>query len=128
MHQPQPPIRLLLVDDESNVRRGLRMQLELEPDIEVVGEAGDPATALTLISSLHPDLVLMDVQMPGGDGIDATASMRRMEDPPHVVILTLFDDAKTRARAAAAGAGGFVGKHEPAERLLSTIRSLAAAG
>jgi DNA-binding NarL/FixJ family response regulator len=94
-------IRLLLVDDQPGTRRGLRMRLELEPDVSVVGEAADGAAALRLAAELNPDVVVMDVAMPIMDGITATKALRRshLADSCSVVILSLYDDAITQARA-----------------------------
>ena len=92
-------IRLLVVDDRPAVRRGLRIWLALEPNMEVVGEASDGAEAISLAPTLHPDVVLMDVEMPGMDGISATATLRHVVPHSAVVILTLYDDAATRTRA-----------------------------
>ena len=117
-------IRLLLVDDEAAVRRGLCMQLALEAEFVVVGEASDGESALALVQELKPDVVVMDIRMKGMDGIVATEQLRRKAPETPVLILSLQDDAATRARATAAGAQAFVGKHESCERLISTIRSL----
>jgi DNA-binding NarL/FixJ family response regulator len=116
-------IRVLLVDDETNVRKGLRMQLALEPDIAVVGEAQDGCAALDLIAALNPDVVLMDVRMGGMDGLEATRCLRDVG--PAVVILSLHDDTATRALAFAAGARAFVGKHESSDVLYKAIRTAA---
>ena len=118
-------IRLFLVDDEKQVREGLRMRLEMEPDFRVVGEAADPITALAAVPAAHPDVVLMDIQMPGGDGISTTARLRAAAASCGIVIVSMQDDAATRARAAAAGADGFVGKHEIDTALTDAIRSAA---
>ena len=118
-------ITLLIVDDQPGTRRGLRMRLELEPDVAILGEAGDGATAVELTKQLHPDVVLMDVEMPGMDGIAATAAIRSVEPRAHVVILTLYDDNVTQARARAAGAHAFVPKHRMEEPLLAAIRGAA---
>lgn len=115
-------IKVLLVDDQPAVRRGLRMRLELEPDVTIVGEAGDGAGAISLVGSLRPDVVLMDVRMPGMDGIEATAALRAVARESAVVILSLYDDAKTRARAREAGATAFVAKHHMEEELLAVVR------
>ncbi len=120
-------IRLLLVDDRPAVRRGLRIWLALEPNMEVVGEAGDGAEAISLARALHPDVVLMDVEMPGMDGISATAALRQVVPHSAVVILTLYDDAATRTRAQEAGAAAFVAKHRMEETLLAEIRRVAMA-
>ena len=118
-------IRLLLVDDQPVVRKGLRMRLTMEPDITVVGEASTGEEALVLVQSLAPDIVLMDVEMPGMDGITATEVLRSNIPQSAVVMLSIYDDVHTRARAQAAGAAGFVEKRGAIEVLLSTIRQTA---
>ena len=118
-------IRVVLVDDQPLVRQGLRMRLALEPDISVVGEAGDGATALSLAQAGSLDVVVMDVAMPGMDGIAATAALRRLAPRIAVVIHTLHDDAQTEARARAAGAVAFVAKRGAADALLPAIRQAA---
>jgi DNA-binding NarL/FixJ family response regulator len=120
-------IRLLLVDDRPAVRRGLKIWLALEPNIEVVGEASDGAEAISLARALRPDVVLMDVEIPGIDGISATAVLRSVAPQSAVVILTLHDDAATRTRAREAGAAAFVAKHRMEETLLAEIRRVAMA-
>ena len=119
-------ITLLLVDDPARVCPGLRLALELEPDLAVLGEAADAATALELARALRPDVVLMDLALPGLDGVEATAALSEGVPDCAVVILSLHDSARARAQVHAAGAAAFVGKHEPASRLLSTIRQVAA--
>ena len=118
-------IRLLLVDNEPRVRRGLRMRLDLEPDLTVVGEAADGTEALRLTDQLRPDVVLMDVTMPGMNGIRATEALHPITARSAVVIHSFRDDVATRARALAAGAFAFVGKHETADALLAAIRQAA---
>ena len=118
-------IRILLVDDQPAVRQGLQIRLVLEPDVEVVGEAGDGAGAISLAQSLRPDVILMDVRMPGMDGISAVRTLRAVAPESAVVILSLYDDAKTRARAQEAGAAAFVAKHKVEETLLAAIRRAA---
>jgi DNA-binding NarL/FixJ family response regulator len=118
-------IRVLLADDEPVVRRGLRTRFHLEPDIQVVGEASTGSEALRLAQELTPDVVLMDVQMPDMDGIEATAALRRLVLDSAVVILSIHDDAPTRARAQAAGATAFVEKRGGTDSLLSAIRQAA---
>ena len=113
---------IVLVDDQATLRRGLRMWLTLEPDLEVVGEAESGEAALRLVRALSPDLVLMDVEMPDMDGIAATAALRAASPHVAVVILSLYDDARTEARAREAGAVGFVSKHQAKSTLLATIR------
>ena len=118
-------VRVLVVDDQDMVRRGLAMRLEIEPDLEVVGEAEDGAGAVEGTVAYAPDVVVMDVRMPGADGIEVAAALRLAYPEVAVVMLTLQDDAETRGRAEAAGASGFVGKHEPEGLLVEEIRSAA---
>jgi DNA-binding NarL/FixJ family response regulator len=118
-------IRVLLVDDQPAVRQGLRIRLVLEPDVEVVGEAGDGAGAISLAQSLRPDVILMDVRMPGMDGISTVRTLRAVAPESAVVILSLYDDARTRARAEEAGAAAFVAKQKVEETLLAAIRRAA---
>ena len=115
-------IRVLLVDDQAIVRRGLRVRFHLEPDLEVVGEASTGTEALTLAQTLSPDVVLMDIEMPEMDGIEATAALRRVVPHSAVVILSIYDDAQTRRRAQTAGAVACVEKRGATDTLLSAIR------
>ena len=117
-------ISLLLVDDQPIVRRGLRMRLMFEPDITVVGEASSGEQALELVESLAPNIVLMDVEMPGMDGITTTKAMRARSPRSEVVMISIHDDVHTRARAQAAGAAAFVEKSGTLEVLLATIRKV----
>jgi DNA-binding NarL/FixJ family response regulator len=119
-------IRVLLVDDQAVVRRALRVRFHLEPDLQVVGEASTGSEALTLAQTLTPDVVLMDIEMPGMDGIQATAALRRTVPQSAVVILSIYDDAQTRGRAQAAGAVAFVEKRGATDGLLAAIRLAAA--
>lgn len=118
-------IRLFLVDDEHSVRQGLRMRLGMEPDFVVVGEAADGRRAVADVASIRPDVVLMDIQMPIIDGIEATAALRDTVPGCAVVMLSMQDDADTRARARAAGAVGFVSKHQIESALAAAIRTAA---
>ena len=118
-------IRVLLVDDQPAVRQGLRIRLVLEPDVEVVGEAGDGAGAISLAQSLRPDVILMDVRLPDVDGISAVRTLCAVAPESAVVILSLYDDASTRAGAEEAGAAAFVAKHQVEETLLAAIRRAA---
>ena len=119
-------IRVLLVDDQSVVRRGLRARLQLEPDIQVVGEASAGGEALSLAQTLLPDVVLMDVAMPEMDGIETTVALRKVVPQSAIVILSIHDDAQTRERAQTAGAVAFVEKRGATEALLAAIRQAAA--
>jgi DNA-binding NarL/FixJ family response regulator len=118
-------IRLLLVDDQPEVRRGLGILLHLEPDIQIVGEASTGTDALSLAQQHIPDVVLMDIEMPVMDGIQATAVLRRLLPQCAVIILSIYGDAHTRARAQAAGAVEWVEKQGDTKKLLSAIRKAA---
>jgi DNA-binding NarL/FixJ family response regulator len=118
-------IRVLLVDDQSLLRMGFRMILDAEPDIEVVGEAADGATGVRMASALHPDVVLMDVRMPGTDGIQATASITAARPASKVLILTTFDLDEYVFAGLKAGASGFLLKDAPPAELLTAIRTVA---
>jgi DNA-binding NarL/FixJ family response regulator len=118
-------IRVLLVDDQSLLRMGFRLILEAEPDMEVVGEAGDGAAGISMASALHPDVVLMDVRMPGMDGIAATASIIAAGPASKVLILTTFDLDEYVFAGLKAGASGFLLKDAPPAELLAAIRTVA---
>jgi len=118
-------IRLLLVDDQPAVLRGLGLRLALEPDMQIIGEASTGREALSMAQALSPDVVLMDVEMPEMDGIDATAALRATASTSAVVILSIHDDPQTRVRAQAAGAVAFVEKSGATDSLLVAIRQAA---
>ncbi|MFN8620820.1 MAG: response regulator transcription factor [Chloroflexota bacterium] len=119
-------IRVLIVEDEPRVRRCLRQRLELEPDLDVVAEAADGDGALAAIRSRSVDVVLMDVRLPGRDGLEVTDELRRLALPVGVVIHTLHDSPSVRARAAELGAP-VIAKGEPDEPLLDALRAMAGA-
>jgi DNA-binding NarL/FixJ family response regulator len=121
-------IRVLLVDDQALVRAGFRMILTAEPDIEVAGEAADGSEAVELANELLPDVVLMDVRMPGLDGIEATRRIVSDERSPRIVILTTFDLDEYVYEGLRAGASGFLLKDAPEEQLLMAIRMVASGG
>lgn len=116
-------INVFLVDDQESVRRGLKMRLALEEDLQVVGEAADGKKALELIQELKPDVVIMDIEMPGMDGISITAVLHDTAPEVKVVVLSLHDNRFLRARARAAGATALVEKREGAISLLNEIRN-----
>ena len=118
-------IRLLIVDDQPAVRQGLHMRLAAEADLCVVGKALDGEAALGLAQSLCPDVGLMDVEMPHMDGLVAASALRAICPHASVVMLSIHDDAYTRAQAEHAGAAAFVTKSVPADVLLATIRRVA---
>ena len=119
-------IRVLLVDDQSLLRMGFRMILEAEPDITVVGEAGDGAAGISMTAALDPDVVLMDVRMPRVDGIEATAAITAAGGPARVLILTTYDLDQYVYAGLRAGASGFLLKDAPPADLLTAIRTVAA--
>jgi len=118
-------IRVLLVDDQALLRMGFRLILEAEPDIEVVGEAADGTAGVSMTSALRPDVVLMDVRMPGLDGIAATAAITAADPDSKVIILTTFDLDEYVFSGLKAGASGFLLKDAPPADLLTAIRSVA---
>ena len=118
-------IRALLVDDQPQVLEGLEMLLALEADLEIVGTAQTAEAAITLACALRPDIIVMDVRLPGIDGVAATRVLGKEFPDGKVVILTLYCDSETRRRAREAGAQAFVGKHDMTESLLATIRRIA---
>lgn len=119
-------IRVLLVDDQQLIRAGLRMLCESVPDMQVVGEAAEGATAIRLAEQLHPDVVLMDLRMPGVDGIIATTRILAHRPTVRVVVLTTFDDDDHLYPALAAGACGFLVKDAAPDELLDGVRRAAA--
>ena len=119
------PIRVLLADDHHLVRTGFRVILETEEDLEVVGEASDGTQAVALAASTRPDVVLMDVEMPGMDGLAATRRITESADGPAVLILTTFDRDDYLFAALQAGASGFLLKNGTPEALIEAVRVLA---
>ncbi|HLU98242.1 MAG TPA: response regulator transcription factor, partial [Thermobifida alba] len=119
------PIRVLLVDDDPLVRAGLTMMLGGAPDLRVVGEAGDGEQALALAAECRPDVVLMDIRMPGVDGLAATERLRTSADAPEVIVLTTFDADRHVLRALRAGAAGFLVKDTPPEEIVAAVRQVA---
>jgi DNA-binding NarL/FixJ family response regulator len=118
--------RVLLVDDQPLVRTGLRVMLDAQPDLEVVGEAADGAEGVALATSLAPDVVCMDVQMPGLDGLEATRRIAATSDGPAALVLTTFDRDDYLFQALEAGASGFLLKTASPEQLVDAVRVLAA--
>jgi DNA-binding NarL/FixJ family response regulator len=119
-------IRVLIVDDEHLVRGGLKLILEAQPDIDVVGEAGDGAEAVTAAKALQPDVILLDVQMPVMNGLDAAREILRLpEGRPRIIMITTFDLDEYVHTAIAAGASGFLLKDTRAEVLADAVRTVA---
>jgi DNA-binding NarL/FixJ family response regulator len=119
-------VRVLVVDDERLLRTGFTMILRSEPDLEVVGEAADGREAVSAAATLRPDVILMDVRMPGLDGLEATRQIMRTPDPPRVLVLTTFDLDHYVYGALAAGASGFLLKDTGDDQLIGAIRAVAA--
>jgi DNA-binding NarL/FixJ family response regulator len=118
------PIRVVLVDDQQMVRAGFRMVIDSQPDLSVVGEAGDGAGAVELVRRTPADVVLMDIRMPGTDGIEATRQVTALPGAPRVVVLTTFDLDEYVVSAIAAGASGFLLKDAPPEEMLAAVRTV----
>ena len=126
MTEPRPArIRILLVDDHAMVRRGMRDFLELHDDLEIVGEAADGAAAVEQAALLAPDIVVMDLLMPGVDGIEATARIRAANPAIEVIALTSFVEEARVVAAIEAGASGFLLKDADADELAAAIRAAA---
>jgi DNA-binding NarL/FixJ family response regulator len=119
-------IRVLLADDQALVRAGFRMILEAETDMEIVGEAEDGLAAVELVAQTRPDLALMDIRMPGIDGIEATRRILAAGAAAHVLVLTTFDRDEYVYEALRAGASGFLLKTAPPARLVEAVRVVAA--
>ena len=117
-------IRVLIADDQDLVRTGLRMIVDGEPDLQVVADAADGRSAVDLARQHNPDVVLMDIQMPGVDGIHATRELAADSDNPKVLILTTFDLDEYVFAALRAGASGFLLKDTKADRLVDAIRTV----
>jgi DNA-binding NarL/FixJ family response regulator len=118
-------IRVLIADDQALVRSGFRMILESRPGLEVVGEAADGEQAIRLAGQTRPDVILMDVRMPGLDGVSATARLTASADPPKVIILTTYDLEEPLYAALRAGASGFLLKDVRPADLAEAIRVVA---
>ncbi len=121
-------MRVLLVDDQRLVREGLRVLLEMEPDIEAVFEAEDGAQALEVYARHRPHVVLMDIRMPGMDGVEATRRLLQMDPQARVLILTTFDDDTYILEGLRAGARGYLLKDASREELMAALRTVAAGG
>ncbi|MEV8532526.1 response regulator transcription factor [Streptomyces sp. NPDC051211] len=121
-----PVIRLLLVDDDPIVRAGLRLMLGGAPDLQVVGEAADGAEVPALVAAHAPDVVLMDIRMPGTDGLAATEALRARPGAPEVIVLTTFNTDEHVLRALRAGAAGFLLKDTPPQEIVTAIRKVMA--
>jgi two-component system, NarL family, response regulator DesR len=120
-------IRVMLVEDRPQVLHGLEMLLAAERDLRVVGSATSAEDAIALARGLRPDIIVMDIQLPGMDGIAATRFLRRALPHCRVIMLSLYGDDTTRQKAYMAGAAAFISKHDTHRPLLSVIREVASA-
>ena len=119
-------IKVLLVDDQTLIRQGIRLLLEIEPDIQVVGQAANGREALQQVESLHPDVVLMDVRMPEMDGVTATRALGERFPGVKVIILTTFEDDETIFEGLKAGARGYLLKDISSDEMAQAVRKVAA--
>ncbi|MFC5290621.1 response regulator [Actinokineospora guangxiensis] len=119
-------MRVLLVDDHEVVRRGLRDLLDGEPGIEVVAQAGSVAEALVRANAETPDVAVVDVRLPDGDGVSLCRSLRSLPTPPHCLVLTAFDDENALVEAIMAGAAGYLLKQVRGQDLITAVREVAA--
>ena len=117
-------IKVLLVDDQGLIRQGLRALLELEPDLEIVGEAENGEQAINLVAELHPDVVLLDIRMPIMDGVAATREIQKRFAKTKILVLTTFDDDEYVSAALQNGAMGYLLKDTPSEELAVAIRAV----
>ena len=120
------PVRVLLVDDETLVRTGLRMILDGDPALEIVGEAPDGSTAVAAVADARPDVVLMDIRMPRMDGLSATEQILREHPETKIIVLTSYDVDDLVPRAMALGASGYLLKDTPPRELVDAVRKVAA--
>ena|SRR5215510_6136343 len=118
-------VRVLIVDDHAAARLGLRLRLTREPDLTIVGEGSDLQEGSALAMSLQPDVVLVDLALPDGDGIELVERIRHHAPSSACVVLSMHDSVANRRRADSAGVAGFVGKQQPTEVLLTAIRAAA---
>ncbi|MFI5733561.1 response regulator [Kribbella sp. NPDC051587] len=117
-------IRVVLVEDQVMVRAGFRMVIDSQEDLEVVGEAGDGAAGVAAVRRTRPDVVVMDIRMPGLDGIEACRQMTALPESPRVMMLTTYDLDEYALSAVRAGASGFLLKDAPPEDMLAAIRTV----
>ncbi|MFF1699223.1 response regulator [Streptomyces sp. NPDC058257] len=118
-------VKVILLDDEELVRKGIRMILHAQPDIEVVAEGGDGSVAVDLVAEHRPDVVLTDIQMPGVDGLEVARRLAALPDPPAVAVLTTFDVDEYVYAALQSGAAGFLLKDSSPRELADAVRVLA---
>ncbi|KLU62522.1 transcriptional regulatory protein DegU [Peptococcaceae bacterium CEB3] len=117
-------IRILLVDDHTIFRAGVRVLLEMQPDFKVIGEAEDGVEAITLVRELHPDIVLMDIAMPGVDGLSAARQIKETQPAAKIILLTQHENKEYIQPALKIGAAGYVLKRAAADELVMAIRTV----
>ncbi len=122
------PIRIFLADDHAVLRAGLKALLNAEPDMEVIGEAGDGRDCIEAVASLQPDVVLLDINMPHCNGLEALPKLRQKAPGSRILILTMHDDAQYLRQALSAGSAGFILKQAADTELLSAIRTVYSGG
>ncbi|MEW2401035.1 response regulator transcription factor [Streptomyces sp. NPDC046862] len=125
MDSERQPVRVVIVDDDQLVRMALRLVIDGEPDLTVVAEAADGDAAITVVDEQRPDVVLMDVRMPGRDGLSTTRELLTRPAPPRVLMLTTFDSDDLVLGSLRAGALGFVLKDTPPSRIADAVRTVA---
>ena len=123
-----PPIRILVTDDHSILRAGLAALLNAEPDLTVVGEASDGAECLRVAQAVQPDVILLDINMPGMNGLEALPMLRQLAPQSRVLVLTMHDDTTYLRQVLAAGGAGYVLKQAADKELLSAIRTVYSGG
>jgi DNA-binding NarL/FixJ family response regulator len=121
-------VRVLVVDDQALIRQGLKTLLELEEGIEIVGEAADGASGVAAYASVRPDIALMDIRMPGMDGVEATRRIRALDPEAKILVLTTFDEDRLVFDAVRAGARGYLLKDMSGAELAAAVREVAAGG
>jgi two-component system NarL family response regulator len=122
--ETQPRIRIMIIDDHPVVRAGLTSMLSTQPGMHVVGSASSALEALALLETINPDVILMDLRMPGMSGLEAIRAINSRQNPPRIIVLTSFDTGEDIYQAVGAGAQGYVLKDTPQERLLEAIHQV----
>jgi DNA-binding NarL/FixJ family response regulator len=128
MSEAKKPLRMLLVEDHPFVREGIRSYLSDFPEIEVVGEAASGEEALSLTSEYRPDLILLDINMPGMNGLEVVGHLRKTSPPPKILVLTVHNSREYVLHVAKSGAQGYLLKESPPEELLQAIRVIREGG
>ena len=128
MSDPARPLRIVLADDHATVRQALKLLIDAQDDMQVVGEAGDGRAAIERVEEFNPDVVVMDISMPGLNGLNATRTLKELHPESRVVALTRYSDDAYLQELLRAGVAGYVLKQSPSLELLQAIRAAAAGG